>query len=467
MAVATTDRRALRAAGAATAALLVAVSSAAGPALANPGAPADSQKVHPVGQSPAGNIVKQVTLCAEASVLPDSRFTSIPASSAFGVGQLHAVARGHGQTVAILDSGVQPVARLDHLRGGGDFVAGGDGLTDCDAHGTLTAGIIGAAPSTDDDFVGVAPDAQLISIRIASAAYSEYDAADRRVPTDRAVALAEGIVRAADLGATVIAIPVGYCLPLDSIHAAGPTRVKDALRYAVEDKGALVVAAGGSAFLQGCSNNDESVKPAGSPDRRGWSSVKTASIPSYFAEDVLSVGGITFGGQVYTRGLPGPWIEVAAPATGIVSLAPDSRIRGGLVNAMVTQGNPRALDGTGYAAAYVAGLAALIRETHPRLTARQVRSRIVETAIPAANGLNNATGFGVVNAAAALASDLPISDYAIVAPSASDAPATVAGRSLLAQPVVVAAYAASAMLILAFAGAVGLRTRRTRSTARR
>ena len=71
-------------------------------------------------------------------------------------------------TVAVVDTGVNPSVRLPHLRGEGDYVDGGDGLTDCDTHGTVIASIIGAAPAEGDALVGVAPDAELLSIRQSS-----------------------------------------------------------------------------------------------------------------------------------------------------------------------------------------------------------------------------------------------------------------------------------------------------------
>ena len=55
---------------------------------------------------------------------------------------------------------------------GGDFVSTGNGLSDCDAHGTLVAGLIAARPDPADDFVGLAPGVTLISIRQSSAAFS-------------------------------------------------------------------------------------------------------------------------------------------------------------------------------------------------------------------------------------------------------------------------------------------------------
>ena len=76
--------------------------------------------------------------------------------------------RGDGQTVAVIDTGVQPGPRLPNVEPGGDFVAGTDGLTDCDGHGTMVAGLIAGQPGADG-FSGVAPGAQLLSIRQTSA----------------------------------------------------------------------------------------------------------------------------------------------------------------------------------------------------------------------------------------------------------------------------------------------------------
>ena len=71
-------------------------------------------------------------------------------------------------TVAVIDTGVWPSPRLPHLRGGGDYVMAGDGLSDCDTHGSVVASIIGASPAEGDGLVGVAPEAEIISIRQSS-----------------------------------------------------------------------------------------------------------------------------------------------------------------------------------------------------------------------------------------------------------------------------------------------------------
>ena len=69
-----------------------------------------------------------------------------------GAGFLHAQHRaawrhstGNGVAVAVIDTGVTPNRRLSVV-GGGDYIMGGDGLTDCDAHGTIVASLINAAP---------------------------------------------------------------------------------------------------------------------------------------------------------------------------------------------------------------------------------------------------------------------------------------------------------------------------------
>ena len=60
------------------------------------------------------------------------------------------LSRGTGQTVAVIDTGVSRHRLLPHLVPGGDYVSTGDGTDDCDGHGTIVAGIIGAAPDPQD-----------------------------------------------------------------------------------------------------------------------------------------------------------------------------------------------------------------------------------------------------------------------------------------------------------------------------
>ena len=52
--------------------------------------------------------------------------------------------------------GCKPGPRLPNVEPGGDYVEATDGLTDCDGHGTLVAGLIAGQPGPDG-FSGVAP----------------------------------------------------------------------------------------------------------------------------------------------------------------------------------------------------------------------------------------------------------------------------------------------------------------------
>ena len=75
--------------------------------------------------------------------------------------------RGEGQVVAVIDTGVNPGPRLPRVRGAGDVVPGRDGTEDCDAHGTLVAGVL-AASEDDSGHSGVAPGVEIVSIRQSS-----------------------------------------------------------------------------------------------------------------------------------------------------------------------------------------------------------------------------------------------------------------------------------------------------------
>jgi membrane-anchored mycosin MYCP len=135
--------------------------------------------------------------------------------------------------------------------------------------------------------------------------------------------------------------------------------------------------------------------------------VTTISSPGWFDNDVLTVAATDDSGEAADFSLRGPWVDVAAPGTGAVSLAAG---RPGLTGDLVdAHGVARALDGTSFATPYVAGLAALVRDRFKNLTARQVMHRIEQTAQHTASpgGRNEELGYGMIDPVAALTAVLP------------------------------------------------------------
>lgn len=318
--------------------------------------------------------------------------------------------RGEGQTVAIIDTGVQPGPRLPEVAAGGDFVAGTDGLTDCDGHGTLVAGVVAGQPG-DDGFAGVAPAARLISIRQTSPRFAPTDPGENPVLTRAQIdvtTLAGAVVRAADLGARVINISVVTCLPADK--SVDQTELGAALRYAAVDRDVVIVSAAGNVRNGSSPTASEcAANPLGdaglASDPRDWSGVTSVSVPSWWQPYVLSVGSLTPQGQPSEFTMAGPWIGVAAPGEDITSVSNEPG--GGLANGVPGSDNELfPISGTSYAAAYVTGVAALVRSKFPQLTAAQVIDRITRTAHGAARSPSNLVGVGAVDAVAALTWDV-------------------------------------------------------------
>ena len=141
--------RPLRAAAVAASALIVA-------SVALPGAPAyaiNPPHIDPAATPPdsapgPGQAMKQNSYCTEVGVLPGSDFRVQPKyMDMLNLNEAWKFGRGAGVKVAVIDTGVTPHPRLPHLIPGGDYVmGGGDGLSDCDAHGTLVASMIAASP---------------------------------------------------------------------------------------------------------------------------------------------------------------------------------------------------------------------------------------------------------------------------------------------------------------------------------
>jgi len=372
---------------------------------------------------------------------------------------------GGGQRVAVIDTGVSKHPWFqDRLESGGEYVhppenGAAPGLQDCDGHGTEVAGIIAGNPRDQSvGFIGVAPDAHIVSYRQLSENYAKDDSpqqpaggdsqsppasggnsqsppasggnsqlppssgggtgsgqpggttpqqdnkGDNRQLAKEGTAgtlktLAEIIRNIADNHrAGVINMSVDHCRqgkgPGDI--QLGEQQVQAAVKYATEQNIVVVAAAGN--VSEGCPQNDQA-----DPNKP-----KSVVTPPWFADDVLSVGAIDEDGSVAQFSVHGPWVGVAAPGTKIVSLDPAEGSTG-LANLTISNGQPSQIQGTSFAAPYVAGLAALVRQMYPNLSARDVIKRIKATAQhPAApGGRDNFVGYGVVDPVAALTADLP------------------------------------------------------------
>jgi membrane-anchored mycosin MYCP len=320
--------------------------------------------------------------------------------SGLGLQQAWKFTRGAGQTVAVIDTGVTRHRLLPHLIPGGDYVSTGDGTDDCDGHGTVVAGIIGAEPDSDGStFTGIAPDATILSIRQSSNKFRATDDSAGSGFGD-VDTLASAVRTAADMGATVINVSSVACLPIDSGLDDRPLGA--ALAYAVDVKNVVVVAAAGNVGGAGqCPEQNPATDPArgGQPN---WDRVSVVASPAWYDDYVLTVGSVDADGAPSKFSLAGPWVDVAAPGEGIVSLDPDGE---GLVSSLPTPGDPTPIAGTSYSAPVVSGIVALVRSRAPELTARQVMQRIEETARRPAAGWDPVVGHGIVDAVAALSGD--------------------------------------------------------------
>ena len=276
------------------------------------------------------------------------------------------LSEGAGQTVAVVDTGVQ--ASIPDLRGvvvpGGDMLGDpGNGETDfdvqVDGHGTAVAVLI-AGQGWGTGTVGIAPQAKILPVHVDTPGVAG-DTAD----------LAAGIEFAASHGATVINVSLGPAAPSATSCDAV---LQDAVAFALEH-GAVVVAAAGDVNVSGSGP----VEPAS-------------------CAGVLAVGGVQPNGSLWPDTVQQPYVSVAAPADHMIYVGRDGRYW-------------TTAAGTSAAAPLVAGVAALIRSRYPSMPWYQVDQRLTATAIPAGSPVpNDGYGFGILDPARAVnAAGYPVS----------------------------------------------------------
>ena len=268
---------------------------------------------------------------------------------------------GAAVRIAVVDTGID--ATHPDLAGkvvaAANFTASNT-TSDLSGHGTHVAGIAAASFDNGRGISGVAPNAQLMDVKVLAVGadgQSTGDCAD----------VADGIVWAADHGANVINLSLGSPSPCAAMALA--------VDYAFAH-GALPIAAAG---------NDGTTAP---------------SYPAAYA-NVLSVAATTDADQIAgfsNRGAS--WVDVAAPGVGIVSTLPTFDNATGAIGYGY-------LSGTSMAAPIVSGIAALIWAQMPAASAnRDVETRIFDSA-QAITGTGTDWRYGRVDACRAVTANAP------------------------------------------------------------
>jgi type VII secretion-associated serine protease mycosin len=314
------------------------------------------------------------------------------------------VTQGGGVTVAVIDSGVIP--DVSDLRGsvitGPDYTGVSTRPSDPSwgVHGTWMASLIaghGHAPDGESGVIGIAPRSRILSIRVipdrADPHYSRYSHEQEPNIQD---SLASGIDYAVRHGAKVISMSIGYSAPNGA--------VKQALQTAFSH-GVVVVASAGN-----------SGAPSGTSD--------AVQAPVSFPADypgVISVGAVNTDGAVAGFSSDNLSVQVAAPGVN--------------VPAQGREGQYWWVSGTSPACALVAGVAALIKSRYPDLAPKLVAWALTSTTTNRPpGGYDNQVGFGIVDAAAALAKASQLSGDPPAPASISASTRFGGGPAAVAQP---------------------------------
>jgi membrane-anchored mycosin MYCP len=106
----------------------------------------DPGRVPADGKPAPDQPMRQSNICARTITVADPNVAvTAPGFAILNISKAWQYSTGNGVPVAVIDTGVNPSHRLPVVPGG-DYIMGGDGLMDCDAHGTVVASLIAAAP---------------------------------------------------------------------------------------------------------------------------------------------------------------------------------------------------------------------------------------------------------------------------------------------------------------------------------
>ena len=316
---------------------------------------------------------------------------------------------GQGIDVAVLDSGVAPVEGLSapgKVLNGPDLSAESQApnlrYLDTFGHGTHIAGIIagrdtaavaGQYAGDSADFIGMAPDARIVSIKVADS-WGQTDVSQVLAGIDWVVQ------HHADPGLNIRVLNLSF--GTDSYQSY----LVDPLSYAAETawhSGVVVVAATGNAgwktgVLDPASN--PYVIAVGATDAHGTTTL---------ADDTVAT--FSSGGDGYRNP------DLIAPGSHIVSLRdPGSHLDLAYPSAVVAGRFFRG-SGTSQATGVVSGAAALVLSQHPLFTVDQVKALLTGTASALPGQPAGLAGAGELNLNTALTALPPLTAVQVWAPS--------------------------------------------------
>jgi serine protease AprX len=275
---------------------------------------------------------------------------------------------GQGVDVALIDTGVAPVAGLstpNKIVNGPDLSLESQDHAllnlDTNGHGTFMAGIIGGNDGRPGGYRGVAPDDRILSVKVADA--------DGGVDVSQVIAAIDWVVQHRyDNGMNIRVINLSYGTSSQQPYTVDP------LAYAAEQAskaGIVVVTAAGNSGI-GTGLSDPGYDPwlisVGAADTMGTPKIDddqpaafTAGIPNCKGPTCRAATLLAPGTHLQGLRDPGSYVDQNYPGSALG----DQYFRG---------------SGTSEASAFVTGAVALLLQKYPNLTPSQVRHMLVDSA---------------------------------------------------------------------------------------
>lgn len=316
---------------------------------------------------------------------------------------------GQGVTVAVLDTGIDQLPDFaGRLIGGVDLTGGGNPFQDGYGHGTFVAGLIaGDGASSDGQYSGEAPGANLVSIKVAGA----------NGLTDLGTII-QGLQWAVDHQGLYQIKVLNLSLGFQSSQSTVINPL-DLAVSAVWNAGITVVASAGNAGpFNGTilsPGDDPLVITVGALDDMG---AATDSTDGDEMTNFSSVGPTS----------PDGWVKPDLVTSGrsVVSLAvPGSTLLSEYPSAQIGAGNFTG-SGTSFSAAITSGAVALILADNPGLTPNQVKAQLLGNTNPGPVGNPFVDGHGALNVyAAATSGPMNLNQSGLVLPALAGLPVSL------------------------------------------